>query len=114
MVVRNLDFAHLAAAGTTQDPDSPACQREVLAGDGLSFHQAAQVLPPGRSDKPVNPSTFWRWARKGARSVAGQRVYLEVCRVGCRWVTSKGALERFLRALADATPAVQPACRHLS
>jgi hypothetical protein len=74
--------------------------REVVAGLGLTFAQAARTIPPGRRGKTTAPSTFWRWAKKGVL-VAGRAVKLEVCRVGCRWMTSRPALERFFAALSQ-------------
>jgi hypothetical protein len=86
----------------TQDPpclDSDAVQREVLSGDALTFAQVAAELPPSRKNKPVTPSCIWRWARRGVKRPGGRVVKLEVCRVGCRWLTSRAALTRFVREL---------------
>lgn len=90
--------------------DSPTVVRELIDGLGLSFTQAAKLLPPGRNGKPVNPATVWRWCSEGVKAPDGQRVRLEAARVGCRWATSKPALERFLAALNPemSSPAVEP------
>jgi len=88
--------------------DSEAVIREITAGEGLSLAQAARVIPPTRQNRPVHPSTLWRWATDGVKAGGGQRVYLEVAWVGCRWVTSRPALERFLVRLNGVTPTEEP------
>jgi hypothetical protein len=80
-------------------PDCPAVARELLDGLGVSFSQAARLIPAGRGGRPTSPATLWRWAQTGCRGADGQRVRLEVARVGCRWLTSRPALERFLARL---------------
>jgi hypothetical protein len=84
--------AHL----THQVADCPTVAAEILAGDGLTLAQAARRLP-GRQGK-LSPSTFFLWATTGVL-VNGQRVRLEVARIGCRWLTSQQALARFAAAL---------------
>jgi hypothetical protein len=71
---------------------------EIAAGEGVSLATAARSLP-GRQNKSVNPSTLWRWAREGVRIGQGQRVRLEVALCGARYVTSPGAVARFLGTL---------------
>lgn len=85
-------------------PDCPAVARELLDGLGVSFSQAARLIPPGRGGRPTSPSTLWRWARTGCRGADGQTVRLEVARMGCRWLTSRPALERFLARLNGQQP----------
>jgi hypothetical protein len=92
-------------------PDSPRVAAEIVAGEGLSFSQAAKIIPPGRSGKPTAPSTLWRWGRSGVRAPDGRIIHLELARVGCRWLTSRPALLRFLAALSrtdGAPPAEAP------
>lgn len=89
---------------TTFPPESSAVQAEVLDGLGLSLAAAAKLLPSTRAGRPVSPSTTWRWSVEGAPSLNGRRIRLEVCRVGCRWLTSRHALERFLSALQPKAP----------
>ena len=47
-----------------------------------------------RLDRPVNPSTVWRWVKKGVRLPDGRRLKLEAIRLGGRWWTSLEAIER--------------------
>jgi hypothetical protein len=52
-------------------------------------------------------STVFRWILKGAKNPSGQRVRLQGCRLGGKWVTSKESLKRFSEALTpifDDTP----------
>jgi hypothetical protein len=60
----------------------------------IPFAEAARRLPRLRGDRPVNPSTFWRWASSGLRGVV-----LETCRVGGTRCTSLEAMTRFFAAL---------------
>lgn len=63
---------------------------------------AARHLPPLRSNRPVSPSTLWRWAKRGLRGVC-----LEIIHVGGTVCTSREALQRFFAALSH-TPLPVP------
>lgn len=65
--------------------------------DPISLGQAAREAPGNPS-----PHALWRWARRGIKSRAGHRVFLEHTRLGGRIYTTRSALERFGRAVADA------------
>jgi hypothetical protein len=69
---------------------------EVLAGAGLSLSQAARRFPPFRKDRPVAPSTIFRWIASGVRLRDGRRIRLEAVRLGGRWLTSEQAVQRFI------------------
>ena len=59
----------------------------------------------------IDPSTVFRWVTRGTRTTTGQIVKLEAVRVGGRWLTSRGAVARFVAALteaADSTSAPTP------
>src|SRR5262245_56351012 len=73
-----------------------AISAEVLDGAGLSLSQAARRFPPFRENKPVAPSTVFRWIASGVRLPDGSRVRLEAVRLGGRWLTSSPAIERFI------------------
>lgn len=64
----------------------------------LTLSEAAAALPK-IGGKKISTSTLWRWAVKGCRGVR-----LEVRRLGGRHLTSLEALDRFGKALAEATP----------
>lgn len=80
----------------------PQVLTEIQSGGGLSLSAAGRMFPGHRGGPSVDPSTVWRWARKGARAAGGQLIRLEVCRVGSRWLTSRGAVARFVCALTSA------------
>jgi hypothetical protein len=66
-----------------------------------SFAEAAGRLPALRGGKSVNPSTVWRWTKRGVRARNGVRIRLEAIKVGGTGCTSDQALLRFFRALSD-------------
>ncbi|MBP3957172.1 DUF1580 domain-containing protein [Gemmata sp. G18] len=79
---------------------------EIQTGDGLALSAAGRLFPAHRGTGTVGPSTVFRWLTKGAKANGGHLVRLEAVRVGGRWLTSRGAVARFVRALTDAaTPA---------
>lgn len=61
----------------------------------VTFAEAAKRLPAVNGRRP-HASTLWRWARKGIRGI-----HLETRRLGGRFVTSVGALDRFSERLAQ-------------
>lgn len=81
---------------------------EVQAGQGISLSMAGRKLPGFRGNKHVDGSTVWRWARIGSRDADGNRVKLEICRVGGRWLFSEQALARFVARLSGPQPNEQP------
>jgi hypothetical protein len=77
---------------------APVVISEVLAGDALSFADAARVVPSFRGGRPTHVATIWRWACKGVRLNNGSTIKLETCRCGGRHMTSRAALGRFIGA----------------
>src|SRR5262245_51788545 len=69
---------------------------EVLNGSALSLSKAARQFPSFRQNRPVAPSTVFRWIRFGVLLPDGRRVRLEAIRLGGRWLTSAQAIERFI------------------
>src|SRR5262245_24013204 len=80
----------------------PQVLAEIQSGDGLSLSAAGRLFPGHRGGTSVDPSTVFRWLTKGARAPGGQLVKLEAVRVGGRWLTSRGAVTRFVGALTAA------------
>ena len=81
-----------------------AIRNEILGGDVLSIPQAAKLIPGSRtSNEHADPATVWRWVTIGTKTPDGRIVKLGAVRLGGRWVTSKGALERYIKALTSAT-----------
>jgi hypothetical protein len=60
----------------------------------LTFSQAARRLRGTRQDRPVNPSTIYRWYAYGVKGV-----HLETALRGGVRVTSEEALQRFFGKL---------------
>jgi len=90
--------------------DIPLVLAEIQTGDGLSLSAAGRLFPGHRGGGTVDPSTAFRWVTRGAKATDGTVVKLEAVRVGGRWITSRGAVARFVAALtAAAYPASTPA-----
>jgi hypothetical protein len=90
-----------APPASTITTDGPV-REEILRGEGVPLPALARSLPPLRAGRPVSASTLGRWVNHGAHLPDGRLVRLEAARVGCHWVSSLAALERFLAALAGA------------
>lgn len=70
--------------------------------ESLISLNAATRLIPGRNGKPINVSTVYRWAFKGAKGVR-----LESWLVGGQRFTSRQAMERFIERLnANSQPPI--------
>ena len=74
----------------------------------LSLAQAARRLPRLRgavaTGKGTHPVTLWRWAKRGLNGPDGEKVRLEIVRVGGTNCTSLEALQRFLDRLQGNEP----------
>lgn len=98
------------SADTPNDP-VPQVLTEIQAGDGLSLSAAGRLFPAHRGVGSVDPSTVFRWVTKGTRTPGGRVVRLEAIRTPGRWLTSRGAVARFVSALtaaADPAAATSP------
>ncbi len=80
----------------------PRLLTEIQAGEGLSLSAAGRLFPGHRGNGTVDPSTVFRWVTKGMRTTDRRVVKLEAVRVGGRWLTSRGAVARFVSALTAA------------
>ena len=93
----------------------PQVLTEIESGEGLSLSAAGKLFPGHRGGKRVDPSTVFRWVTKGAKTPSGAAVALEAVRVGGRWLTSRGAIARFVSALTPhAEPRPEPRTLHFS
>lgn len=81
---------------------APDVLSEIRAGGGQTLSAAGHQFPGHRRNGTVDPSTVFRWVTKGMRTQDGRVVRLEAVRVGGRWLTSGGAVARFVQALTDA------------
>ena len=95
---------------TIAPPDSEraAVRNEVLDGKGISFPEAARLLPSTRAGRPVNAATVWRWSLRGVRLSDGRLLRLGAVRVSGHYVTSLAAIGRFIDAQQDGDPDAEP------
>lgn len=66
----------------------------------LSLSDLARALPMV-SGKRIHQSTIWRWALKGSRGVK-----LEALKLGSRYLSSLEAVERYGRAVSEASAVI--------
>lgn len=93
----------MVPASTPSHRDPTPCT-DLLAEGAISLSAAA------RDHARANPSTVWRWCRKGIRGVR-----LQYARLGRKIVTSRQAIARFateLAALDETVPDSQPQKLH--
>jgi hypothetical protein len=76
--------------------DTTPLHLEIAAGEGLYLTQAAKRFPPYRRGRPVTLGCVLRWILQGVRLPDGSRVRLEGARLAGRWLTTAGAIARFL------------------
>src|SRR5262245_57336026 len=86
---------------TTAPPVTPPSK--ILNETVIGFAAAGRKYPGQRSNRFIDPSTVFRWARSGVRLPGGRRLKLECVRLGGRWLTSLEALQRFADALTAAS-----------
>ncbi len=71
---------------------------EIEAGQGETLTRAARRVPPTRRERPVTLSCLFRWITGGVIGPGGERIYLEAARLAGKWVTTPGAIRRFVEA----------------
>jgi hypothetical protein len=71
---------------------------EIEAGEGESLARAARRFPSARQGKAVTLSCLLRWVTSGVFGPDGRRVKLEAARLAGRWITTPGAIRRFVAA----------------
>jgi hypothetical protein len=75
----------------------------VASNELRSLDYARKNLIPRRPNgKPVNPSTVWRWIRKGLEGLDGERVTLAVTYAGSRPCVTAEAIDVFFNAVTEA------------
>jgi hypothetical protein len=80
---------------------------EIEAGLGEPLTRAARRVPRTRQDRPVTLSCLLRWITLGVIGPNGERIKLEAARLAGRWLTTPGAIRRFVAAQTpcqDTTP----------
>jgi hypothetical protein len=71
---------------------------EIEAGQGETLTRAARRVPRSRQDRPVTLSCLLRWVMSGVIGPGGRRIRLEAARLAGKWVTTPGAIRRFVEA----------------
>jgi hypothetical protein len=82
---------------------------EIAAGLGEPLSRACRRFPPHRQGKSVTLSCLVRWITRGVRAPNGGRICLEAARLAGRWITTQGAIARFLAAQTPRLDGDQPA-----
>ena len=84
---------------------------DLTREDPVALEAATALIPPARGGRKTHLSTLLRWGLKGVKGPTGAIVRLEIVRIGCRWFTSREALQRFSTALTPCldTDATTPA-----
>jgi hypothetical protein len=88
--------------------------KEIEAGLGEPLTRAARRVPRTRQDRPVTLSCLLRWITLGVIGPNGERIKLEAARLAGRWLTTPGAIRRFVAAQTpslDSTPMPSPTLR---
>jgi hypothetical protein len=71
---------------------------EIESGQGETLTRAARRVPRTRQDRPVTLSCLFRWITTGVIGPNGQRIKLEAARLAGKWITTPGAIRRFVEA----------------
>ena len=71
-------------------------QAEIAAGRGMALEAVRDRIPADATGRPLSRVTLYGWVQEGVRTGDGRVVRLEAAKVGRRWFTSEGAIERFV------------------
>jgi hypothetical protein len=82
---------------------------EIEAGEGEPLTRLARRVPSARQGRPVTLSCILRWVLRGVPLPDGGRVKLEAVRLAGKWISSPGALRRFIIAQTPDHDADRPA-----
>jgi hypothetical protein len=83
---------------------------EIAAGEGKPLSAIAKGIHPNRGGKPVTLSCILRWGQAGLKLPDGTKVFLEMVRLGGRWLTTPAALGRFITSQTPAPGADPSVC----
>lgn len=75
---------------------------DPLSEDTFPLSAIGRRLPRLRRNRPIHPSTGWRWAERGLKGIR-----LETIKIGGVTCTSAEALRRFFAALTGCPPKLQ-------
>lgn len=85
----------------TREAISQELLDEIDKSEGMPLSALARRLPGTRQGKPVSLSCVLRWVLDGATVEKGPRarkVRLEAVRIAGKWISTPGALRRFILA----------------
>jgi hypothetical protein len=82
--------------------------QEIESGQGETLTRAARRLPRSRLDRPVTLGCLFRWITTGVIGPDGQRIHLEAARLAGRWITTPGAIRRFIQSQTQQIDATKP------
>src|SRR5262245_56296669 len=71
---------------------------EIEAGQGETLTRLARLIQPSRKGRPTSLSCLLRWVLNGVKGPGGQVIYLEAARLSGKWVSTPGAIRRFVLA----------------
>jgi hypothetical protein len=78
--------------------------QEIAAGEGEYLARAARRMPSVRQGKRTTLSCILRWVLDGVKGPDGSRIKLEAARLAGKWVTTPGAVRRFIAAQTPRDP----------
>ena len=76
---------------------------EIERGEGEPLTRAGRRIPSSRKGRPSTLSRLLRWVLNGTVGPDGQRVYLEAVRGPSGWLTTPGAICRYLTSMTPRT-----------
>jgi hypothetical protein len=71
---------------------------EIEMGQGETLARLARLIQPVRQGRPTSQSCLFRWVMTGVRGPDGERVFLEAARLSGKWISTPGAIRRFVAA----------------
>jgi hypothetical protein len=81
---------------------------DLTSEKALGLDEICKILPPSRGAKKTSFTTVLRWIQKGARAANGQVVRLEALRLGCKWISTREAVQRFALKLTEGATSDAP------
>jgi hypothetical protein len=69
---------------------------EIELGQGETLARLARLIQPVRQGRPTSHSCLFRWVMTGVRGPDGERFFLEAARLSGKWISTPGAIRRFV------------------
>lgn len=90
----------------TADTTAVTLLGEIRGSGGLTLGEAGKLFADPLRPDGYTADALRRWVTAGVTGADGERVKLEAVRLGGRWLTTRGAVGRFLTATSGAELAV--------